>query len=61
MTTIFSNEKISIVLVVSEFNVKTAQNIKYGLEKILLNEIPGRILICGSFYMYKEIFKLLKK
>ena len=57
----YSNKKLYEIAKLSEFNVKTAQNIKYGLEKILLNEIPGRILICGSFYMYKEISKLLKK
>ena len=45
----------------NEFNVETAETISHGIKKILLNETPGRVLICGSFYMYKEVSELLKK
>ena len=58
---IFLNKKLYEIAKLNEFNVETAQTIAHALNKILLNESPGRILICGSFYMYKEVSRLLKK
>ena len=57
----YPNKKLYEIAKLNEFNVETAQNISHAINKILLNEIPGQILICGSFYMYKEVSKLLKK
>ena len=57
----FPSKKLYEIAKLNEYNVETAQTIKHALNKLLLNEPPGRILICGSFYMYKEVFKLLKK
>ena len=57
----YTNKKLYEIAKLNEFNVETAQAIGHALNKILLNESPGRILICGSFYMYKEVSKLLKK
>ena len=57
----YPNKKLYEIAKLNEFNVETAQTIAHALNKILLNEPPGRILICGSFYMYKEMSKLLKK
>ena len=58
---LFFSKKLYEIAKLNEFNVETAQNISHAINKILLNEIPGQILICGSFYMYKEVSKLLKK
>ena len=57
----YTNKKLYEIAKLNEFNVETAQTIGHALNKILLSESPGRILICGSFYMYKEVSKLLKK
>ena len=57
----YPNKKLYEIAKLNEFNVETAQNISHAINKILLNEIPGQILIFGSFYMYKEVSKLLKK
>ena len=57
----YSNKKLYEIAKLNEFNVEAAQSIAHGLNKIILNEEPGRILICGSFYMYKEASELLKK
>ena len=57
----YTNKKLYEIAKLNEFNVETAETIGHALNKILLNESPGRILICGSFYMYKEVSKLLKK
>ena len=57
----YPNKKLYEIAKLNEFNVETAGSIKHAIDKILLNEEPGRILICGSFYMYKEVSKLLKK
>ena len=57
----YTNKKLYEIAKLNEFNVVTAKTINHALNKILLNESPGRILICGSFYMYKEVSKLLRK
>ena len=57
----YTNKKLYEIAKLNEFNVETAQTIDHALNKILLNESSGRVLICGSFYMYKEVSKLLKK
>ena len=57
----YPNKKLYEIAKLNEFNVETAQNIRHAIRKLLLNESPGQILICGSFYMYKEVSKLLKK
>ncbi len=57
----YSNKKLYEIAKLNEFNVETAQTIRDAINKILINESPGRVLICGSFYMYKEVFSLLKK
>ena len=57
----YTNKKLYEIAKLNEFNVETAETIAHALNKILLNESPGRILICGSFYMYKEVSRLLKK
>jgi len=57
----YPNKKLYEIAKLNEFNVETARNISHAINKILLNELPGQILICGSFYMYKEVSKLLKK
>ena len=57
----YPNKKLYEIAKLNEFNVETAQTIAHAFNKILLNEPPGRILICGSFYMYKEVSKLLKE
>ena len=57
----YSNKKLYEIAKLNEFHVDTAKNIKNGLKKIVKKEKPGRILICGSFYMYKELSKLIKK
>ena len=57
----YTNKKLYEIAKLNEFNVESAQTIGHALNKILLNESPGRILICGSFYMYKEVSKLLNK
>ncbi len=56
----YSNKKLYEIAKLNEFNVETAKNIKSALKKIIKKEIPGKILICGSFYMYKELSKLIK-
>ena len=55
----YPNKKLYEIAKLNEFNVETAQNIRHAIRKLLLNESPGQILICGSFYMYKEVSKLL--
>ena len=57
----YPNKKLYEIAKLNEFNVETAKNIRHAIRKLLLNESPGQILICGSFYMYKEVSKLLKK
>ena len=57
----YSNKKLYEIAKLNEFNVETAQTIRHAINKVLINEPPGRVLICGSFYMYKEVFSLLKK
>ena len=57
----YSNKKLYEIARLKEFNVETASSIKNALNKIFLKEKPSRILICGSFYMYKELAGLLKK
>ena len=57
----YPNKKLYEIAKLNEFNVETGQNIRHAIKKLLLNESPGQILICGSFYMYKEVSKLLKK
>ena len=57
----YSNKKLYEIARLKEFNVETASSIKNALNKIFLKEKPSRILICGSFYMYKELAELLKK
>ena len=56
----YPNKKLYEIAKLNEFNVETAETIKHAINKIISNEVPGRILICGSFYMYKEVSKLLK-
>ena len=57
----YSNKRLYEIAKLNEFNVETAETIAHGINKILKKESPGRILICGSFYMYKEVSKLIKK
>ena len=57
----YPNKKLYEIAKLNEFNVETAKNIRHAIRKLLLNESPGQILICGSLYMYKEVSKLLKK
>ena len=57
----YSNKKLYEIASLNEFNVEPSGCIKKALSKILMKENPGRILICGSFYMYKELNALLKK
>ena len=57
----YSNKKLYEIARLNEFNVESSSSIKRALTKILIKEKPGRILICGSFYMYKELDALLKK
>ena len=57
---ILRDNKERYIYDLNEFNVETAETIKHAINKIISNEVPGRILICGSFYMYKEVSKLLK-
>ena len=57
----YPSKKLYEIAKLNEFNVETAETISHALKKILINEVPGRVLICGSFYMYKEMSKLLKK
>ena len=57
----YPNKKLYEIAKLNEFNVETAETISHAIKKILLNEMPGRVLICGSFYMYKEVSELLKK
>ena len=57
----YPNKKLYEIAKLNEFNVETAQTIRHAINKILSNESPGRILVSGSFYMYKEVSKLLKK
>ena len=56
----YSNKKLYEIAKLNEFNVETSQSILNALNKIILKEKVGRILICGSFYMYKELSKLIK-
>ena len=57
----YSNKKLYEIASLNEFNVEPSGCIKKALSKILMKENPGRILICGSFYVYKELNALLKK
>tara|TARA_B100000686_G_C15934568_1_gene545903 strand:- start:47 stop:538 length:492 start_codon:yes stop_codon:yes gene_type:complete len=56
----YPNKKLYEIARLNEFNVETAEAISHAINKILRNELPGKVLICGSFYMYKEVSKLLK-
>ena len=57
----YLNTKLYEIAKLGDFNVETAESINHAIKKIVMNEKPGRVLICGSFYMYKEVSKLLKK
>ena len=57
----YSNKKLYEIAHLNEFNVEPSSSIKKALNKILMKESPGRILICGSLYMYKELNSILKK
>ena len=56
----YPNKKLYEIAKLNEFNVEPANSIKTGLTKIFLKEKPARILICGSFYMFKELSELIK-
>ena len=56
-----SNKKLYEIAKLNEFNVEPASSIKNALKKIFQRNESVRILICGSFYMYKEVLELMKK
>ena len=57
----YSNKKLYEIARLNEFNVEPTNSIKKAIRKIIIKENPGRILICGSFYMYNELNDLIKK